>query len=199
MFRIYSFTAALLLVTGGALADPMVTFTLDPANGLVQGPAGISVGWGFTISTDSDYVTIESFSFNETTPIGTFDQFVPATTASNGTPITASWALNTSGLQYDINPGTVVGAASEGTITVFYDAFTDPGLSNQVVFGNSVNAQFGGSDVNAEVLVSGATAPATVPEPSAISMLAAVVITLLLFRRRLAGAKAPQRRYGPSC
>jgi hypothetical protein len=169
------------VATAGAL--PVLTFTLDPVNGLLAGQAGTSVGWGFTLSTDSGFVTIESFTFGDLTPIGIFSTpGVPSTVASAGSPITTPWIQDIAGLQYDISASSVLGASTLGVMTVIYDAYSDAGLTNQIVFGDSVNAQFNSTDVMAEVDVNGA-APSNVPEPGTMA-LAAFGAAILLRKRR---------------
>jgi hypothetical protein len=177
--RLMAVTAAL---TCGAWADPIVTFTLDPSGGLLAGAAGTSVGWGYTISTDSDYVTLESFTFGDSTPVGIFSTpGVPFTTASVGSPITTPWIQDITGLQYDISAAAIVGASTQGVMTVVYDAYTDPGLTNQIVFGQSLNAQSDSVDVLAEVDVSGSSAPST-PEPGSVALLGSGLGLVLLLR-----------------
>ena len=121
MVAVAAFTA---VASAGPL--PTVTFTLDPPNGYLAGAAGTSVGWGYTISSTSNdsspaFVFIESFSFAEASPVGAFSQpGVPTTAATDGSPIIVPWLLNTSGLQYDIDPGALVGAATVGVMTLTY-------------------------------------------------------------------------------
>ena len=166
----------LLLVALGAVvlsqqvkAGPVVAFILSPADGFLAGQAGTSVGWGFSISTDSDYVTIESIAFGDQTPVGLFSTpGLPSSVASFGTPISTTWIPNISGLQYDIAAASILGASTQGVMTLTYDVFTDPGLNNQTEFGDVVNAQFNAQDVNAEVLVN--AAGSSVPEPAGIGL-----------------------------
>ena len=161
---------------------PVVTLQLDPIDGFVQGAAGTSVGWGFELSTDSGFVTIESISFQESSPIGTFTAFIPNAVASAGSPIIAPWVQDTLGLQYDIDPAAILNASTLGPMTVVYDAFSDAAQTDQIVFGQFLNAtDAGGSDINAEVLVN--AAGATVPEPGAI-LLCAVGVGLVALGKR---------------
>jgi len=172
----------LLSAALGARAD--VTFTLAPADGSLEGTAGTAVGWGYTISTTTDYVTIESISFGDLTPIGVFSTpGIPSSVASAGSPITTSWVEGISGLQYDISSSAILGASTEGVMTLTYDTFSDPGLTNQIGFGDTVNAQFDSADVLAQVTVNGVAPPTTVPEPS-FSWLVVPMLGLVLFRAR---------------
>ena len=183
-----AFTAA-----ASATALPIVTFTLDPPDGYLAGAAGTSVGWGYTINstnsldlfTQSDtpaYVYIEGFTFGDGTPIGTFDQFVPPTGATEGSPIVALWSLNTSGLQYDIGAWASLGSSTQGVMTLTYDVYS----GDEITYGLTVNATMNGSDVHAEVF---ANAPAA-PEPASAAMLALGIAALLLRLRASGGPEA---------
>ncbi len=184
MKRIFGLFAIMGALASCIWAVPVVTFSLTPADGFVQGAAGTSVGWGYTIATDSLFVTIQSFTFGDATPIGLFTTpGVPGTAATSSSPIATSWVQNVSGLQYDIDPGAAVGASTQGLMTLVYDAFNDAELTDQVVFGDSVNAQLNGTDVTAEVFVNG---PATIPEPGTMVLLALGGVMMAVFRRRRA-------------
>ncbi|MCX6629654.1 MAG: PEP-CTERM sorting domain-containing protein [Candidatus Solibacter sp.] len=153
-------------------ADPIVIFSLSPANGVLAGQAGTAVGWDYSISTDSAYVTIQNILFGDGTPIGTFSTpGIPFTVASAGSPITAPWIMDISGLQYDIFATAILGASTQGLMTLIYDAYSDADLTDQIVWGGEVNAQSDtGADLNAEVSVN-AEAVTTVPEPGSAGLL----------------------------
>jgi len=188
IIRIILIASALVLSAHGG----NVSFTLDPADGLLTGHAGTSVGWGYTISVDSNYVTIESIFFGDLTPIGIFSTpGIPGSVASSGLPIIIPWLQDISGLQYSIDPSAVLGASTQGVMTLVYDTYTDPDLTNQIGFGDLVNAQFNGGDVTAEVLVN-AAAPAAVPEPGSVALLGTIIICLLL-KKRLSRAMLDSR------
>jgi hypothetical protein len=179
-----AFTAA-----ASASTLPMVTFSLDPQDGFLEGAAGTSVGWGYTISStntgSSAFVFIQSFSFGDMTPVGTFlyddPLTVPSSAATDGFPITVPWVLNISGLQYDIAAGAVVGGSTQGVMTLTYDVYSDAEQTDPIDSGLSVNAQINAQDVNAEVFVD---APA-VPEPGA-GILFVLGAAGLLLRKRFA-------------
>ncbi len=54
--------AALCLVLA-SLSHAAVTLTLNPLGGAISGPAGSTVGWGFTLSNPSDFAVITSSNF----------------------------------------------------------------------------------------------------------------------------------------
>jgi len=181
----------LLMAVAGALGVcPLgvagtVTFTLDPLDGKLAGQAGTSVGWGYTITTDSDYITIQQIWFGDTTPIGSFwIPSVPNTVASAGSPIRVQWEQGISGLQYDIGRDFPVGSSTRGFMTLNYNTYSDPDLTYQIFgSGDTVNAQLDGADVTAEVDVNAAAAEVVAPEPGAISMVGFGALAILMRRR----------------
>jgi opacity protein-like surface antigen len=187
---------AMLAFTAAAAADealPTVMFTLDPPNGYLAGAAGTSVGWGYTISVNfgsPTYVFIDDFTFGDSTPVGDFSSYdsgyqfdVPSNPITDVSPITEPWLLGASGLQYDINPGAVLGAATEGVMTLTYDVYADAAQNDPIEYGLSVNAQFDPQDVDAEVFVSAPAA--TAPEPGAVTLFVLGALGLLLRKRSL--------------
>jgi hypothetical protein len=161
----------LLAVSAAAEATPIVMLRLLPDDGQIAGQAGTSVGWGFTISADSDFVTVQSIAFGEGTPIGVFSTpGLPLNAASPGFDIVVPWSLNFSGLQYDISAAALLGNATQGLMTLTYDTYSDAGLTDQIGFSDTVNATFGGSDVAAQVTVNEGAEAVGVPEPGAMGM-----------------------------
>jgi hypothetical protein len=65
-------------------------------------------------------------------------------------------------------------------MTLTYDVFSDPGLGNGE-FGDLVNAQNNGTDVNAEVFVNAAASPS--PEPAGVGLVL-IGCTLMVIRRQ---------------
>ena len=190
---------AILAFTAAAAAEalPAVTFTLNPLDGFIAGAAGTSVGWGYTIGSTSpsdpfgsleiipSFVVIESFLFGDLTPVGSFSQpGVPSTEATDGSPIIVPWSPGVSGLQYDIDPGAPLGSSSQGAMSLIYDVYYDSDPNNAVESGLTVNAQFQGRDVNAEVFVNAPSA--SVPEPGALTLLVLGLAALLLRMRACA-------------
>jgi hypothetical protein len=189
MTRKWAGLVAALLLPVAMSAAP--TFALIPANGIVSGAPGTTVGWGFTITNDTDYLLVSSFNFCEgaalptcpTQTYGTFSDFTaqhlldPVIVAPGGT-VTQNFAL--AGFQgvgsFAINPGAPVGAQDLGTIFLTYDKFTcdvvnDLGCSpDQTVFGATLTA-------TAQVDVT------AVPEPAVI-WLAGLGLAAMTFARR---------------
>ncbi len=106
-----------------------------------MGPAS-AVGWAVgDVSTDSDFVVIDSLSFDDLTPVGTQNLLPPPPTgATAGSNIVVPFVEGTSGFEYDINPGAIVGSSTSGGVYLVYDAYTDSTESDQIVFGATVYA-----------------------------------------------------------
>ena len=64
------FAACLL----AASAQAAVMFQLDPVGGAVAGNPGETVGWGFTLANDTDFLVVTSASFVPT-PLSAFGSF----------------------------------------------------------------------------------------------------------------------------
>ena len=189
MVRINGLLTILVLAAGTACAAPVVLITLAPPDGLLAGATGTAVGWGYSITTDSAFVTIQSITFGDLTPIGIFSTpGLPSSAASFGSPISTPWIQDIAGLQYDISFGAILGASTQGVITLTYDAYNDVALTDQIVFGDSVNAQFNGSDAIAAVEVNGVGSVAT-PEPGTMALLG-LGIAAVLWKRRLSPRQA---------
>jgi hypothetical protein len=181
------------LIGLGALAEgaqaetilPNVTLTLNPADGFLSGAPGSAVGWGYDLSTDSDYVTIEYLSFDDFTSVGMLNVAIapPSTGATAGDDIVVPWIEGTSGVEYDIDPDAVVGSSTSGGVYVVYDAFTDSTQSDQIVFAQQLYATSAGDPVTAEILVTPGPASVT-PEPGTVLLLASGGALLILRKRR---------------
>jgi hypothetical protein len=168
-----------------------LTFNLSPLNGFVEGAAGTSVGWGYTITnTDLDYVAIQSMSFEDGTPIGIFRDpppgGVPASLIHGGTdggPLIVAFIPDFSGLQYDISAGAALAWSTQGRISLSFDTFSDPDMTDQIGFGDTVFATYDDSEVIAEVYVNQESASA-VPEPATLALLGGGLACLYLRGRR---------------
>ena len=147
-YRTILLSVLLSLGTTTALwADPLLVLT--PASSL-SGAPGATVGWGFQITNDANYIEITSASFclspwpycaSPTT--GSFTDFIsghndiivgfpggtdPATVAQAFDPIAFTGIGS-----FAIDPGAPIGAADVGTIVLTYNVFdadpNDPGAN----------------------------------------------------------------------
>src|ERR1700757_2594148 len=114
--RILMLVALSAIFTCAAQADS-ISLTLDPTNGALTGPAGSTVGWGFTLTnTGTDYAVISGSDFCVgvitspcTNSLGTYTdfsqfQFVLAGPSQSVTQ-TFNQTLNTGLGSFLINPG----------------------------------------------------------------------------------------------
>jgi hypothetical protein len=179
----------LITTIGGALmlscvlwagtVPPDVALTLDPTTGIQGGPSSDTVGWGFTLSTDSDYILIDSFEFDETTPVGTFTAFVPPfAAASSGSPLTEPFDNGAgTGVGSYLIGSVAPGSSSIGDIVVTYDVFdSDPNANpNAIDLFSGLQAS-----AYAEVDVTGTPGTGVVPEPVSLPFLCSCCLLLFL-------------------
>ena len=72
---------ALLLLCGLMLAAPAQAgpiLTLIPPDGALQGLPGQTVGWGFELFNDQDYLVVTGADFPASLTIGTFIDYISA-------------------------------------------------------------------------------------------------------------------------
>jgi hypothetical protein len=184
----------MVLVMGFAVqagADSAPTLTLDPTNGAVTGPAGTTVGWGFTLTAgSSDFAVITGSDFCVgvvTSPcgnsFGTYTdfagaQFLVVGSGPGESPITETFdnTMMTGMGSFAINPGST--GTLSGFIAVTYDLFSvDPNSAN---FDPTVDTVSTGNylDANASVTVGSSTA--SMPEPGSFALLLAGLAAVAL-------------------
>ncbi|PYR95871.1 MAG: hypothetical protein DMG16_29370 [Acidobacteria bacterium] len=185
--------AGCLLLTA-AWADPILT--LNPANGVISGLPGTTVGWGFTFTNDTNYAVITGSQFCASTSsplpdicfplapnLGTYAdfagaQFLVAGSSPENSVISKTFddTALTGIVSFDIDPGDS-GTAS-GIIVLTYDLFSvspnDPAFSSddELSSGNYLTAA-------ASVTAVPVTA---VPEPASLSLLGAAWLVVVLGR-----------------
>jgi len=191
----------LLAIGARAKADsnPPV-LTLDPADGALTGPAGSTMGWGFTLtSTSPDFALITGSDFCVgpiTSPcsnsLGTNidfigNQFVVVGEGSMENPGTETFDdASMMGVgSFLINPGATGMAA--GDLLLSYDLYSvDPGASNFDPIADLIsNGNF--IEAPASVTVGSSTgtgASGTVPEPETLPLLLAGFAALVLADRK---------------
>ncbi len=179
-----AFTAA-----SGARA---ATITVPPAGGVISGIPGATVGWGFTIASDTYFVQVTNSEFCEgaqtppcSSTLGTYTDYI----ATNFT--VAGPAPETSPLTQVFDPLAMVGVGGftlrpdapvftfvSGTLTITYDVYTvspndplfDPFDPSQIVStGETATA-------NARIMVT--------PEPATFGLAGLALTALAAFRRR---------------
>lgn len=175
------------------------TLTLDPASGAIAGPAGSTVGWGFTFAeSGDDFAVITGTDFCVgplmspcSNTFGTYTdfagaQFLVAGPAPEQGSITQSFD-NTAMLgmgSFAINPSST--GTIDGYIALTYDLFSvDPNAAN---FDPTVDTVSTGNYLFANASVTVGTVTGTTPEPATVTLLALGLAMLLganFIRRRL--------------
>jgi hypothetical protein len=165
-----SLALGLLLTTRPSRADSL-TFTVTPMD--VSGPAGTTVGWGFTITnsiSSTDYLDIsgiDSDLFLDGVPdasIFPFSNLAPGQSATQLYDPVDQLGL----FQFTWNPGLPVGTTQSGQFRLM-GGFCDPTVDQFCAEDDSVpSVVLATADYSATV----SAAPSTsVPEPSSILML----------------------------
>jgi len=137
----------------------------------ISGTPGQSVGWGFTITNDTDYLVVESFGFQgSSTSLGTFTDFSqynfidvgPAPDESPTETQLFSLTSRTGIGSFQISPSAQPGITT-GAITMTYDLYSsDPVINGGTPIGPSITLS-----VPASIVVNAAP----VPEPSTFGLL----------------------------
>jgi hypothetical protein len=169
-----------LLLVGVLLGTPVQaipTLTLDPVGGALSGIPGSTVGWGFTLANDSDYLVVSSAEFTGAGSLGVFTDFIAQFNSivvgpsPENTSVSQAFGLNAhTGIgSFAIDAGASVGGTATGFIEISYDLFSvspndpnfDPGIDS-ISFGNTLRS-------NASVTVTSTTGQ--IPEPNILALL----------------------------
>jgi hypothetical protein len=152
------------------------TFNLIPVNGFLTGQPGETIGWGFTLTNDTDYLVVTGSVFTQLTGvgIGSYTDIISTEFFPVGPATTITWSQNfdnslpTGTGSFTINPA-VPFETITGRIDLTYDLYSDPGAT---VFVSS--GAFTDELVTIEV----------VPEPATLG-LAGGALLLFALRRKL--------------
>jgi hypothetical protein len=181
--RTLSILLWLSMSIAGLQAAPVLTI---PNNGAISGTPGQTVGWGFTMTSDSNYVTvIGSYLLTESNPaLGLYEDYI----GPMGGPVNAvlapsygKWEVffnagTKTGLGgFTISPNAQIGQSNTGTIRVLVELFTaDPNGCDSDCYVDSISL-----DVPFSV-----TAVAPVPEPATVLLTGSALLALAFVRRR---------------
>jgi hypothetical protein len=143
-------------------AGPVLT--LDPVSGSIQGLAGQTVGWGFTLTSDpADWISVvTTMLLGESDPsLGVYMDHAGALGGpANGVlaPGAPPWTvpLGPGVGVYSIDPGAAVGRLDQGTLDLNYETFSaNPNVCTSCALG------FANLQVPFQVEVAAAPEPAT--------------------------------------
>jgi hypothetical protein len=182
----FSLALAVLVATHAVRADDTVTFTVLPPD--VSGPAGTTVGWGYSITNNSttDYLDISGVDagvFLDGTPDSSPFLFSFSSLAPGATDTQAYDPLNDLGLfQLTWDADAPVGFTNSGTFGL-YGAFCDPSLGDNTCAEDlsvpSTDLAF--ADYSATVSPSGVVAT---PEPGTLLLLCSGLSMVALGSKR---------------
>jgi hypothetical protein len=164
--------ALVVFATGHAYA---ATLTLDPPTGAVYGSVGQSIGWGFTLTNDSDqWLAVTSTDFQTTSStLGSYTDYAgpQLLVLDPHASLTQSFDAATSrGIgSYVLAATAHAGDVATGRMLLTYDLYADVDLLNQTGFSNIVTAD--------------ASVHAT-PIPGAVMLLGSGLTALAGLRRR---------------
>ena len=166
------------LMAHAASALPLVIFTLTPPDGVLAGPQGTPVGWGYTVTTDSGYLFLKSIYFEDLTPVGTMPDetwFISSAMVSSESPLQVAWTAGLDGLQYNIDQGATVGSQTTGTLDLTYQWFENADFTGESRILEVLATNGNGTPVIAEVNVQEG-APSTVPEPGGVWLAGSAIV-----------------------
>jgi hypothetical protein len=204
-----------LLACGNLMADTVtlsglpggdvdtLSIALDPLNGAVDGIAGSSVGWGFTVdwtSTDADWISFTGSSLgsldqNETNPslLASYTDFI----GLQGGPVDFAlapgiWTESYDGVsqgaglyQITTDPSAAEpGALDSGEMTFFFQVYNGDPFSGGVQTGDDSYSYYGPSSAFS-VSVDAPAGPVPTPEPPPLVLLLVGGGVLIVGRRHL--------------
>jgi len=122
----------LLLASGSAFAEA-ISLTLIPAAGDVFGPAGSTIGWGYTITNDTSNWLVTMALSADVFQNGTPDTFFDFPVLAPGTSATVDFAADVSGLyQLTWDDTAPTGFVNSGTFVLSSDYFDgDPSMGGK--------------------------------------------------------------------
>ena len=168
-------TLALLGALSCAQAQATVILRLDPANGAVSGTPGATVGWGFSLSSDTGYLVVSGASFTAPPVFGSFtdyisQQFFVVGPPPERNPVSQTFdpILMTGIGSFAIDSNATTGSVVNNPIVLTYDLFSVS--PNDINFDPDTDTLSTGNSVGADASV------AVVPEPASLFLFAAGLI-----------------------
>ena len=180
-------TLALLGALVCAQAQATVILQLDPANGAVSGTPGATVGWGFTLSNDADYLVVTSASFSAPLSIGTFTDYISQQFFVVGPPLTQEFKpiLMTGIGSFAIDSNATIGSVVNNPIVLTYDLFS--------VSPNDPSFDPDTDTISNSNIVTASASVRVIPEPASIVLFTVGLIGLRVSKTFNQGNKENRR------
>lgn len=193
------------LLCTAAFTQAAVLVELDPVNGQISGPEGTTIGWGFTITSDTHFLILNGIDFLPAPSMGVFNDMISfrptlfvVGPGPGENPVRSEVfdLLAETGLaSFAIDAGIPVGTTAIGTIFFNYSLYTVS--PNDPLFDPGIHTFDAGLTIPlaAQITVIAAPPPSGVPEPSTFA-LGSLALGALLWRRRCCGARVCRRGGG---
>jgi hypothetical protein len=174
--------ALLLLGSVIASADTMTyTFSTDPPSGNIQGTAGSTIGWGYSITNNdlTDWLVTTNLASdpfaNGTPDASLFDFPIVAPGATVPLPYDPIAGTGLFALTWNLNAP--IGFTNSGVFTLDAEWWTGDPFAGGTFIQTAVEET---APYSATV-----SSPSSVPEPSTLFLLAPVLLALLIVQRRV--------------
>jgi hypothetical protein len=185
----FALAAAMLLVSAPAWATSVQIDLLG--NPAVAALPGGATGWGFDVTSNGVFPL---FTFSQFTPITNFGSYTDYLSSSfffgaDGATVSNPFDsfIMTGAGEFDIDPGTPLGASVNGSLQIFWDEYSlspdDPNfdpVADLLTSGNS-------STFRVSVTTGTFETPVATPEPGAISLIGVGLIVFAIALKKRAG------------
>jgi hypothetical protein len=179
-----------------AAAQAATSLTLDPAGGSLSGLPGASVGWGFQLFNDENFLVVTSAEFSAPATIGSFTDYIAAANffaVGPGPSSSIVWAQKFDPAQstgiggFLIDAGVPLGTVASGHVVLTYDLYARNPMD--AAFDPDTDTLSNGNVLKQPATITVGSVP-VIPEPGtwALMLAGAAMIGLRARRRRPGGA-----------